>query len=114
MHQRYRLIVALLALVVGLHVFMLAGLGEHHATMSADHGTVGMAAGLSADGLAEWTRAAHDMAAACIAVVASVILLGAALVGMRRRATPSRLRRPLSPTRRPSTPPPIALGVLRT
>jgi hypothetical protein len=120
-----RSIVAVLAFVLGLHVFMLAGLGHPDAGMPAGDGAMQAPAMASADlltkpaptwhgGGAQPPGAGHDMAATCLAVLAGMVLLGASLTGIRRRWTQERQRWPGSPVTLPASPPPIALGISRT
>ncbi len=115
MRQGLRLIVAVFALVLGLHVLMLAGLGEFDGAMPAGEHVAGMAAVGAAGTLAAPAEVGHDMAAACLAVLAGVVLLGAGLDGRRRwRWTQQRRRWPAPPAAPPELPPPIALGISRT
>ena len=114
MRQGLRLIVAVLALVLGLHVLMLAGLGEHDAGMPAGDGDLRMAAAWPSGGLAEPAGVEHDMAAACLAMLAGMVLLGTGLGGTDRWRPRPRQRWPVPPVIQPPTPPPIALGISRT
>src|SRR6266508_5637975 len=124
MRQGPRLIVAVLAFVLGLHVFMLAGLGDHDAAMPEHAGEMQMAAvapsGLLAGPTEVWDGGSaqpagpgHDMAVACLAVLVGVVLLGAGLGRIGRRWTQQR-RWPVRPATPPPSPPPIALGISRT
>jgi hypothetical protein len=114
MRQGLRLIVAVLALVLGLHVFMLAGLGDHDMKMPAGDGVTGMAALGPAGSLAEPTGVGHDMAAACAAVLAGILLLGVGLGGTRSGGRQEQWRWPAAPADPPPSRPPIALGISRT
>jgi hypothetical protein len=114
MRQGLRVIVAMLALVLGLHVFMLAGLGSHDAGMPADHGAMRIATSGATGLLAEPAGLGHDMATACLAVLAGMLLLGARMGRTARRSIPERRRLPAAPADPPPSPPPIALGISRT
>ncbi|SRR6266545_2377469 len=113
MRQGLRLIVAVVGLVLGLHVFMLAGLGDHDGGMPAGDGVVRMAAVGPAGALAEPAGVAHDMAVGCLAVLAGMVLLGAGLGGFGRRWREPR-RWPVPRATPPPAPPPIAPGISRT
>lgn len=114
MRRRLRLMVAMLGLVLGLHVFMLAGLGDHHEAMPAGDGMTWMAARSPAGAVDLPAPVGHDMAVGCLAVLAGVVLLGAGLHGGKRRWMPEPEGWPVTRAIPPSRPPPIALGVLRT
>jgi hypothetical protein len=113
-HQRNRLILAVLTLAVALHLFMLAGWGLHDTGMAAGPGTVRMSVVPLVGGLAEQAGIRHDLAATCLAVVAGMVVLGAGLSGIQRRPLPPRQRRSLLPVAWSPTPSLIALGISRT
>jgi hypothetical protein len=108
------MLVAMLALVLGLHVFMLAGHGFHDAGMPADHGVAPMATTDPAGLLVKPAGPGHDMAAACLAVLAGMLLLCTGLDRTGQRRAPERRRWPAAPADPPPSPPPIALGIQRT
>jgi hypothetical protein len=114
MRQRPRAIIAMLALVLGLHVFMLAGLGSHDTGMPADHGATRMATTAAGGLLAGPAGLGHDMAAACLAVLAGMLLLGVGLGRSRQRCMFEQRRWPVAPAGPPPSPPPIAFGISRT
>lgn len=114
MRQGLRSIAAVLALVLGLHVLMLAGLDNHHARMPAGGGMGQMAAAAPAGALAEAAAVGHDMAIGCLAVLAGMILLAGSAVGGVRRWTRAPRCWPAPRAAPPPAPPPIALGISRT
>ncbi|SRR6266511_1036653 len=114
MRQGLRLIVAVLALLLGLHVFMLAGPGDHHARMPAGGGVTQMAAMPPASALVEPAAVGHDMALGCMAMLTGMILLAGGLGGSGRRWTREPRYWPVPRATPPPAPPPIALGISRT
>jgi hypothetical protein len=114
MRHGLRAIVAMLALVVGLHVFMLAGLDVHDAGVPAGHGRMRVQGMEQTGPLAAPAASVHDMAAACLAVLAGMLLLAAGAAQTRRQRPPEQRHRPARPLDPPPSPPPIALGISRT
>jgi hypothetical protein len=101
------------AVLLALHVFMLAGVDighPHPATIAVnlDHGEAHDAAAVSPP-----TRG-HSMAVACLAVLAGLLLCHAVSVVTQRRLRPLAVTPAAAPVMTPPTPPPIALGISRT
>jgi hypothetical protein len=101
------------AVLLALHVFMLAGVDighPHPATIAVtpDHGEAHDAAAV-----APRTRG-HSMAVACLAVLAGLLLCHAVSVVTQRRLRPLAVTPAAAPVMTPPTPPPIALGISRT
>jgi hypothetical protein len=103
------------ALLVGLHLLMLAGMDQgamrmpthvRQADMEAGHDTDTVLSGQWADG--------HNMAASCLAVLAGLMLLRATPQVTVSRRPPARAVLAKVSALRPPTPPPIALGISRT
>jgi hypothetical protein len=117
MRHGSRAMVAMLGLVLGLHVFMLAGLGtsgSHDPSMPAAQETMRMQAAGPTGQLAEPAPLGHDMAAACLAVLAGLLLLGVGRGRTGRWRAPEQRRWPAARPDPPPSPVPIALGIQRT
>ena len=101
------------AVLLALHVFMLAGveIGHlHPATIAVtlDHGEVHDAAAVAPP-----TRG-HSMALACLAVLAGLLLCHAVSVVTPRRLGSLADTPAAAPVLTPPTPPPITFGISRT
>jgi hypothetical protein len=105
------------AFVLALHVFMLAGGVQRHETdpMTGSASTPAAMAQPAAahPAVGDQHGGEHNMAAMCLAALAGLVLLraalGAAWSPRQRSAAPV-----TAPVPRPPTPPPIALGISRT
>ena len=101
------------AVLLALHVFMLAGVDLGHPrplaiAIAVDHGE-------DHDGPVVATpTGGHSMALACLAVLAGLLLWHAVSVLTPRRLKPLAVTPAAAPVLTPPTPPPIALGISRT
>lgn len=118
--SRERLTLLGVAGLLALHVFMLAGVGpgQHGPDPtvppcheSFDAGTTGTVVSPACD-----QHGLHDMAAACLVILAGIALLGGVSMrrAMPRLVWPLVVRRWIEPVPRPPTPPPQAYGISRT
>jgi len=99
------------AVLLALHVFMLAGvdIGHPHPpviVITVDHAQ-------DAPAVAPPTRGA-SMAVACLAMLAGLLLWHALSAVTRPRRQPLAGKPPAAPVLEPPTPPPITLGISRT
>jgi hypothetical protein len=101
------------AVLLALHVFMLAGVDIGHprpATIAVtmDHGEPHDAAAVAPP------TPGHPMAVACLAVLAGLLLWQMRSGVARRRLQPLAVTPAAAPVMTPPTPPPIALGISQT
>jgi hypothetical protein len=117
------------AMLLGLHLFMLHGTEHGLPTGPDDHpamerraavGTTTATAMAATSGVTPVARRlidqpvdGHDMTAACLAVVAGLVLARAGLGAPRRRCRPV-ARTPAAPVPFPLTPSPMTFGISRT
>ena len=101
------------AVLLALHVFMLAGIDIGHpnpvpTAITMDHDQAHDSAAVAPP-----TRR-HSMAVACLAVLAGLLLWYVIAAVTQRRLQPLAIKPPAAPVMKPPTPPPIALGISRT
>ena len=101
------------AVLLALHVFMLAGVDIGHPHPAAITVTVHHGEPHDAAAVAPPTRG-HSMAVACLAVLAGLLLWQLLPAVSQRRRQPLAGTPPAAPVTTPPTPPPITLGISRT
>jgi len=99
------------AMLLALHVVMLAGVDSgHHWPVSV---VVDLGQGPDVLAVAR-PSGGHSVAVACLAVLAGLLLWHVVAACTRRCCQPLTVKLPAAPVLTPPTPPPIALGVSRT
>jgi hypothetical protein len=101
------------AVLLALHIFMLAGIDIGHPSPAAITVTLHHGEAQDAAAVAPSTRG-HSMAVACLAVLAGLLLWDMPSAVTQRRLQPLDVTPPAAPVRKPPTPPPVALGISRT
>jgi len=101
------------AVLLAVHVFMLAGVDIGHAHPATIAVTMHQGEAHAAPVVAPPTRG-HSMAVACLAVLAGLLLWQVMSGVAQRRRRPLAVKPPAAPVMTPPTPPPIGLGISRT